>query len=301
MTITKQECWRLTKIRSTNEVVVRGSKAMTIVFQMSDRVPTFIEQSHLETTEGRINRWRGSVQMLTCNSVDGVLVSHTEDTNTPMLESVPRNTAASVWVAAANAPLQRSGVGRAQGVDGHLQPSAFSSDHATAQARSVPVGPTRHERDAGACSHTAQQGVPALPRNALGQRRHARSVAEDHHDYGSADEQRAGRQSGTSAVSPDSVSACVRMLIILQEEAVSENLKNVLLVMSNAGFLAPPDEKPDGEELWNETWKRINRFLPSFFAELFPEQDKKPRAERASKDEASRETAAAKAEAKVEG
>jgi brefeldin A-resistance guanine nucleotide exchange factor 1 len=62
-----------------------------------------------------------------------------------------------------------------------------------------------------------------------------------------------------------------------QEEAVSENLKNMLLVMSNGGYLAPPDEKPDQEELWNETWKRVNRFLPQFFEELFPEEAGKPK------------------------
>jgi hypothetical protein len=56
----------------------------------------------------------------------------------------------------------------------------------------------------------------------------------------------------------------------LQEEAVSENLKNMLLVMSNGGYLAPPDENPQREELWVETWKRVNRFLPSFYGELFP-------------------------------
>jgi brefeldin A-resistance guanine nucleotide exchange factor 1 len=70
-----------------------------------------------------------------------------------------------------------------------------------------------------------------------------------------------------------------------QEEAVSENLKNVLLVMSNGGFLAPPSEKPEQEVLWNETWKRINRFLPNFFAELFPGESQKPKAAtRTSKD-----------------
>jgi brefeldin A-resistance guanine nucleotide exchange factor 1 len=53
---------------------------------------------------------------------------------------------------------------------------------------------------------------------------------------------------------------------------VSENLKNMLLVLSNGGYLAPPDEEPEQEELWNETWKRVNRFLPNFFAELFPEE-----------------------------
>ena len=58
---------------------------------------------------------------------------------------------------------------------------------------------------------------------------------------------------------------------------MSENLKNMLLVMSNGGYLAPPDEKPEQEELWNETWKRVNRFLPNFFAELFPEEAGKPK------------------------
>lgn len=37
----------------SNEVVVRGTKAMSIVYQMSSRVPNFIEQSHLETNEGK--------------------------------------------------------------------------------------------------------------------------------------------------------------------------------------------------------------------------------------------------------
>lgn len=68
------------------------------------------------------------------------------------------------------------------------------------------------------------------------------------------------------------------------EEAVSENLKNMLLVMSSGSYLVPPDEKPEKEELWNETWKRINRFLPNFFTELFPEEAKKPKSEKKAKD-----------------
>lgn len=69
---------------------------------------------------------------------------------------------------------------------------------------------------------------------------------------------------------------------------MSENLKNILLVMSNGGFLAPPDVNPEQEELWVETWKRINRFLPNFFAELFPEEAKKPKAPRKSRDDKER-------------
>lgn len=63
----------------------------------------------------------------------------------------------------------------------------------------------------------------------------------------------------------------------------------MLLVMSNGGVLAPPDENPEREELWNETWKRINRFLPNFFAELFPEEAKKPKAPRKSRDDRDKE------------
>lgn len=69
------------------------------------------------------------------------------------------------------------------------------------------------------------------------------------------------------------------------EEAVAENLKNMLLVLSSGGYLAPPDENPEREELWHETWKRINRFQPNFFAELFPEEAGKPARPRPSKDE----------------
>jgi brefeldin A-resistance guanine nucleotide exchange factor 1 len=78
-------------------------------------------------------------------------------------------------------------------------------------------------------------------------------------------------------------------LTIKQEEAVAENLKNMLLVLSSGGYLVPPDEKPEKEELWNETWKRINRFLPNFFAELFPEEAKKPKVERKAKEATTKE------------
>jgi brefeldin A-resistance guanine nucleotide exchange factor 1 len=69
------------------------------------------------------------------------------------------------------------------------------------------------------------------------------------------------------------------------EEAVSENLKNMLLVLSSGGYLVPPDENPEREELWIETWKRINRFQPNLFAELFPGEAGKPARPRPSKDE----------------
>lgn len=63
----------------------------------------------------------------------------------------------------------------------------------------------------------------------------------------------------------------------------------MLLVLSNGDYLVPPSDNPDAnprqEALWNETWKRINRFQPNLFAELFPEEAGKPPRPRVSRDE----------------
>jgi brefeldin A-resistance guanine nucleotide exchange factor 1 len=69
-----------------------------------------------------------------------------------------------------------------------------------------------------------------------------------------------------------------------QEEAVAENVKNMLLVMSTSGYLVPPDEKPELEKVWTDTWKRVNRFLPNFQAELFPPSKKEEAKEKTEDD-----------------
>ena len=51
-------------------------------------------------------------------------------------------------------------------------------------------------------------------------------------------------------------------MAVSQEEAVRENLKNVVLFMSSSGLLVSPAENPAKQELWDETWKRVDRFLP---------------------------------------
>ena len=53
-----------------------------------------------------------------------------------------------------------------------------------------------------------------------------------------------------------------------------ESLKNILLVMANGGLLVPPSQNPEHTLLWEETWKRLNRFLPEMFVEIFPEPRK---------------------------
>lgn len=83
------------------------------------------------------------------------------------------------------------------------------------------------------------------------------------------------------------------------EEQIPESLKNILLVMADAGYLVPPapkakaagenelegeheseatkqerqaEEAEGNEKIWEETRRRVERFLPGLFAELFPEQ-----------------------------
>lgn len=59
--------------------------------------------------------------------------------------------------------------------------------------------------------------------------------------------------------------------MILQEEAIPESIKNILLVMADSGHLTPPPTSDaDKQKIWTETKKRLDRFLPNLFGELFP-------------------------------
>ncbi|KAH7327837.1 hypothetical protein B0I35DRAFT_346322 [Stachybotrys elegans] len=55
------------------------------------------------------------------------------------------------------------------------------------------------------------------------------------------------------------------------DEAVRENLKNVVLFMNSSGSLVHPQTDPSKEGIWTETWKRIDRFLPDLKGEVLPD------------------------------
>ena len=67
------------------------------------------------------------------------------------------------------------------------------------------------------------------------------------------------------------------------EEAVPESVKNILLVMADGGFLVPPEPGSPSTELWTETSRRVERFLPGLIAELFPQAKASPPDPRATK------------------
>ena len=42
--------------------------------------------------------------------------------------------------------------------------------------------------------------------------------------------------------------------------------------MADGGYLVPPSEKAKNVQLWDQTRRRLERFLPDLFSEVFPEQ-----------------------------
>ncbi|KAF1955729.1 Sec7-domain-containing protein [Byssothecium circinans] len=230
----------------SNEVVVRGSKAMMIVFQMSSRVPTFIEQSQLEATEAWTAYWSPILKTLThqclnpCREIRQQAFGSLQRTLLSNELASPKHTEWTDIFSEVLFPL----------ITQLLKPEVYQSD---------PLG----------MSETRVRAATLLSKVFL----HYLNMLSE---------------------TDELLDLWLKIITIMDrlinsgqgdnlEEAVSENLKNMLLVMANGGFLAPPDEEPEREELWVETWKRINRFLPNFFAELFPEEAKKPKGERKDK------------------
>lgn len=52
------------------------------------------------------------------------------------------------------------------------------------------------------------------------------------------------------------------------EEAVPESLKNIVLVMLDGGYLKPPDEGRKPSPIWEQTWSRLERFLPGLYNDI---------------------------------
>ncbi|KAI8942638.1 hypothetical protein NX059_000692 [Plenodomus lindquistii] len=252
----------------SNEIVVRGSKAMTIVFQLSSRVPHFIEQSHLETTEAWTAYWSPILKTLAhqclnpCREIRQQAFSAMQRT---LLSNDLASPDHAEWTAIFSEVLVPL-------ITQLLKPEVYQSD---------PLG----------MSETRVRASTLLSKVFL----HYLVLL-----------------SGTNEL----LDLWLKIITIMDrlmnsgqgdnlEEAVSENLKNMLLVLSNGNYLAPPDQNPQREELWNETWKRINRFQPNLLKEIFPEEAGKPIKPRASRDErVSREVDVAlrpKGDVEVEG
>lgn len=72
-----------------SEVVNRGFKAVTMIYQLTSRVSSLIEQSHLERNEGSNSLLLTCAFLLTAAiSVDHILVANISSTEGAMSQSV---------------------------------------------------------------------------------------------------------------------------------------------------------------------------------------------------------------------
>ena len=228
-----------------SEAVVRGIRALVIVSQLASRVPALIEQSHLETNEAWRTYWSPVFRCLAnqgCNPCREI--RHQAFTS-----------------------LQRC----------LLSPELASPDHTEwtnifgevlFPLINELLKPEVYQRDPMGMSETRVQAAQLLCKIFV----HYLVLLSE--------------WEGVLDLWVKILSIMDRLMNSGQSdtlvEAVPESLKNILLVMSSGGYLIPPlddaDEQPEQQRrLWNETWTRLERFLPGLMPDLFPEEAKKPK------------------------
>ncbi|EAU37045.1 conserved hypothetical protein [Aspergillus terreus NIH2624] len=219
---------------SGNETVARGLKAIGLIYQLTDRVPTLIKQSHLEEAEAWSAYWSPVFQSLTTQCINPCrdIRHHAISTLQRALLSVEINTTDNKeWAAIFDQVLFPL-------ILRLLKPEVYHSDP-------LGMGETRVQAATLVCKIFLRY-LDQLPN------------------------------------SEGMLDLWLKILDILDrmmnsgqgdslEEAIPESLKNILLVMADGGHLVPASEDPSKEKTWTETKKRLERFLPDLFKEIFPE------------------------------
>lgn len=245
-----------------NEVVDRGYQAVVMIYQLTNRVPALIKQSHLERKEAWLTYWSPIFEALRSQCLN------------PCREI--RHQAFSC--------LQNS----------LLSPELASADHQEWTAIfgevlfpliSRLLRPEIYQTDPVGMSDTRVQAANLLCKIFL----HYLVLLSEWDGM---------------------LDLWLRILDIMDrlmnsgqgdnlEEAVPESLKNILLVMADGGFIQPPSDGSPPTELWDETCKRVDRFLPDLIAEIFPQVNAPPPETKPpeSEDKAPAELAAAQKQA----
>ncbi|KMU78802.1 cytohesin-3 [Coccidioides immitis RMSCC 3703] len=215
-----------------NPFVIRGTKAIGIIFHMTARVPTLISQSHLERNEAWAAYWSPIFNALTtqclnpCRDIRHQAISALQRT---LLSPELASTDHKEWVAIFSEVLFPL-------ILRLLKPEVYQSD---------PVG----------MSETRVQAATLVCKVFL----HYLVLLSE--------------WEGMLDLWLNILDILDRMMNSGQGdslEAVPESLKNILLVMADGGYLSPPSEDPTKEKIWIETQRRLDRFLPDLFKEIFP-------------------------------
>ncbi|KAJ5177882.1 SEC7-like alpha orthogonal bundle [Penicillium coprophilum] len=224
---------------SENQVVTRGIKAIGLIYHLTGRVPALIKQSHLEENEAWAAYWSPIFQSLTAQCINPCrdIRHHAISTlQRSLLSAELISSDDKEWTSIFDEVLFPL-------VLLLLKPEVYHSD---------PVGmsETRFQAATLVCK-IFLRFLDQLP-NRTGM-----------------------------------LPLWLRILDILDRmmnsgqgdslaEAVPESLKNILLVMADGGYLVSPSQDPSKEEIWVETRKRLGRFLPDLFSEIFPDVPNEP-------------------------
>jgi brefeldin A-resistance guanine nucleotide exchange factor 1 len=222
-----------------NGVVIRGSKAINIIYLLTSRISSLIEQSHLERNEAWAAYWSPIFRALSAQCVNPCReIRH--KAMTALQRSLLSDNLASddhtEWIAIFGEVLFPL-IGRL------LKPEIFQIDH-------VGMVDTRIQAAILLCKiflryldHLVNNG------QMLEVWLKILDILDRMMNSGSGD---------------------------ALAEAVPESLKNILLVMAGSGYLTPPGKGVKGDETWEETQKRLERFQPELLRSLFPPKTPAP-------------------------
>lgn len=223
------------------EIVLRGYQAVVLISQLIQRVPHLIKQSHLDREEAWMTYWSPVFQRLQTQCLNPC-------------RKIRRQACSSLQ----NALLSPD-----------LSPS--TDEQWALIFRTVLFGlisrllkPEVHQTDPTGMNETRLQAANLLCRTFL---HHLPSLAQRE----------------------DLLELWLHILDIMDRlmnsgqednlaEAVPEGLKNIILVMAGSDVLTPPQPGERPSQLWVETVKRVDRFVPDLMEDLFPQTKPQPQA-----------------------
>jgi golgi-specific brefeldin A-resistance guanine nucleotide exchange factor 1 len=257
---------------------MRGTKAISIIYQLTSRIPEFISNSHLERNEAWATYWSPIFRTLSTQSVNpcrevrhqslsylqrcllspGLTSSSTTNSSTIDVNTESEEQHNTEWIAIFHEVLFPLLLRL-------LKPEIFSLD---------PLGMsgTRTQAATLLCKVFLHYLVRLVERD--------RMLAVWLKVLDVLDRLMNSGQSGGGAAGNSGGGGAEGL-----EEQIPESLKNCLLVMEGSGYLKPPTRAEDEKEgeseseadgrIWEETRRRVERFLPGMFEQVFPEQVKK--------------------------
>lgn len=129
-------------------------------------------------------------------SLVSLLVAHLPVPHDAVHQPLSRSPSSGLLIPAEVPAVSRAHMQRSRGMDCHFRRGSVPPHLQAAEARGLPVGPQRHERDEGAGRLAIVQSLPAVPCPLVEMGWNARPLGQDYRHHGPSHEQRPRRQLG---------------------------------------------------------------------------------------------------------